>query len=123
MDLVPESSQLYKDLNLKHEPINLITPQFECPMPPLESAVFPPCLKELPPPSLDLFDIDDQFSSEKARLAQLTNKCTDDDVDYYVLEAGEILGISHFVEKREDPKHILYYVFSELVKFKKLNQD
>jgi hypothetical protein len=27
--------------------------------------VFPPSLKELPPPSLDLFDLDEQFASEK----------------------------------------------------------
>ena len=37
--------------------------------------VFPPQFRELPPPSLDLFDLDEQFSSEKARLAQITNKC------------------------------------------------
>lgn len=37
--------------------------------------VFPPALNDLPPPMLDLFDLDETFSSEKVRLAQLTNKC------------------------------------------------
>jgi len=32
-------------------------------------AVFPPILKELPPPNLELFDLDDEFASEKVRLA------------------------------------------------------
>ena len=37
------------------------------------------------------FDLDEHFASEGGRLAQLTNKCTtDDDVDYYIKEAGEV---------------------------------
>lgn len=39
------------------------------------SQVFPPTFRELDAPALELFDLDDQFSSERARLAQLTNKC------------------------------------------------
>lgn len=37
--------------------------------------VFPPSLSDLPPPMLDLLDLDESFSSESVRLAQLTNKC------------------------------------------------
>ena len=37
--------------------------------------VFPPTFREMPPPSLELFDLDEQFSSEKVRVAQITNKC------------------------------------------------
>ncbi len=58
-DLIPESLQLFQALGIKHEPITLIPPQFETPMPALQAAVFPPTLKELPPPSLDLFDLDE----------------------------------------------------------------
>ena len=65
----------YEQLSTKHEQLALITPQFETPLPPLQPAVFPPQFRELPAPSLDLFDLDEQFSSEKARLAQITNKC------------------------------------------------
>ncbi|KAJ1555615.1 Intraflagellar transport protein 52, partial [Cladochytrium tenue] len=57
--LMPEAMKLY---------------EFETPLPPLQPAVFPPALRELPPPSLDLFDLDEQFASEKVRLAQLANK-------------------------------------------------
>jgi len=34
-------------------------------MPQLQAAVFLPCIKDLPPPSLDLYDLDEQFASEK----------------------------------------------------------
>ncbi len=50
--------------------------------------------RELPNPKLELFDLDDAFSSERARLAQMSNKCSDDDLEYFVTEAADILGIS-----------------------------
>jgi len=62
-------------LNTSHEQLGVITPQFETPLPPLQPAVIPPQFRELPAPSLDLFDLDEQFSTEKVRLAQITNKC------------------------------------------------
>ena len=83
---------------MKHEPLRLITPQFETPLPPLQAAVFPPTFRELPNPQLELFDLDEAFSSEKARLAQITNKCTDDDIEYYVREAADILGMFYCIE-------------------------
>ena len=90
-----------EELGVKHEQLTLIPPQFETPLPPLQPAVcvcvcvcvcacvrvynmiasdaclqvVPPTFHELPPPSLDLFDLDEHFSSEQARIAQLTNKC------------------------------------------------
>lgn len=64
-DLIPEAIKLFTTLGVKHEPLTLIPPQFETPMPALQAAVFPPTLKELPPPSLDLYDLDEQFASEK----------------------------------------------------------
>lgn len=68
-------SRSYNSLKVKHEALTLITPQFETPLPPLQPAVFPPTFKELKAPALDLFDLDEEFSTEKVRLAQLTNKC------------------------------------------------
>lgn len=65
----------YDELHVKREVLSLIKPKFELPMPPLQPAVFAPPFHELPFPALDLFDLDDHFSSEKTRLAQLTNKC------------------------------------------------
>ena len=65
----------YSDLGLKHETLTLIQPTFETPLPPLQPALFPPSLHEPPSPSLDLFDLDEEFSSERTRVAQITNKC------------------------------------------------
>lgn len=39
MDIVPLVLEAYKELNLKHEPLRLITPEFETPLPPLQPAV------------------------------------------------------------------------------------
>lgn len=123
-DLIPEAVKLYDALGVKHEPLTLIPPQFETPMPDLKPAVFPPCLREPPPPALDLFDLDEQFASERVRLAQLTNKCTDEDLDFYIRQAGDILGVNRQLgADQRSAKHILEFMFKELVGFKKMNQD
>jgi intraflagellar transport protein 52 len=115
---VPEAVKLYKEMDVKHEHITLIPPTFETPMPGLQAAVFPPSLKELPPPKLDLYDLDEQFASEKIRLAQLTNKCNDEDIEYYVKQCGDVMGVSNQCNDSSNPKEILHFVFMELVKYK-----
>ncbi|KAI9138292.1 hypothetical protein BKA69DRAFT_788310 [Paraphysoderma sedebokerense] len=75
LGLIPQAIRLYDEFKLKHEPLTLIQPQFETPLPPLQPAVFPPLLREIPPPPLELFDLDECFASERVKLAQLTNKC------------------------------------------------
>ena len=75
----------------------------------------------MPPPNLDLYDLDEQFASEKIKMAQLTNKCTDQEVEYYIKECGDILGVAHNVENPDDPKAILHYIFQEIVKYKSSN--
>merc|ERR1719335_1713907 len=122
-DLIPEGVKLYQHLGVKHETLTLIPPQFETPMPSLKPAVFPPCLREPPPPNLDLWDLDEQFASERVRLAQLTNKCDDQDLDYYIRQAGDILGVNPKLATEKTSKHILQYIFKELVGYKKMNQD
>jgi intraflagellar transport protein 52 len=64
-DLIPEAIKLFEELAVKHEALTLIPPTFETPLPSLLPAVFPPNLKDMPPPSLELFDLDEQFASEK----------------------------------------------------------
>merc|ERR1719410_2820521 len=123
MDLIPEIVKLYEQLVVKHEPLTLIPPQFETPMPSLKPAVFPPCLREPPPPNLDLWDLDEQFASERVRLAQLTNKCDDQDLDFYIRQAGDILGVTQKLGEKRTSKHILEYIFKELVGYKKMNQE
>ena len=50
----------------------------------LQAAVFPPQFRNLDDPQLELFDLDEAFSSEKSRLAQITNKCGEEDLEYYI---------------------------------------
>ena len=121
---IPEAVNLYDTLNVKHEPLTLIPPQFECPLPPLQPAVFLPHIREAPPPALDQFDLDEHFADDNLRLAQLTNKCAgDDDLEYYVKEAGEIMGVMGKIKGEKSARAVLDFVFSELVRFKMLNQD
>ena len=62
VSMIPEAVRLYDKLGVKHEPLSLIPPQFEVPLPPLQPAVFMPTMRELPPPGLDLYDLDEEFS-------------------------------------------------------------
>lgn len=41
---VPKVIQAYTELKISHEPLPLISPQFETPLPPLKPAVYPPRL-------------------------------------------------------------------------------
>ncbi|XP_068119889.1 intraflagellar transport protein 52 homolog [Hyperolius riggenbachi] len=121
---LPKVIKSYEQLNVKHETLQLIQPQFESPLPALQPAVFPPSFQELPPPALDLFDLDENFSSEKSRLAQITNKCTDDDLEFYVRKCGDILGVTgKLTKEKQDAKHILEHIFFQVVEFKKVNQE
>ena len=120
-DLVPEAIDLYDKLHVKHEILGIIPPQFETPLPPLQLAVFDPIIKDFPVPNLELFDLDEQFASEKIKLAQTTNKCTDEDLEYYILQCADILGISGKIDNKNDPKAVLAYVMKSLINFKKLN--
>lgn len=56
--------KLYETLGVPHEPLTLIPPQFECPMPRLSPATFPPAMREPAPPALDQFDLDEHFAKE-----------------------------------------------------------
>ena len=91
----------------------------------IEIEILPQCAKTFYL-QLELFDLDEAFSSEKARLAQITNKCTDEDIDYYVREAADILGVTQNVPNLggvNTTKRILEYILAHIVEFKKLNQE
>ena len=55
---------LYDKLGVKKHALTLIHPQFEAPLPPLQPAVFPPAIREPPPPALELFDLDECFATD-----------------------------------------------------------
>lgn len=121
-DIIPDAVKLYSLLGVPHEPLTLIPPQFECPQPKLRPAVWPPALREPPPPALDLFDLDEHFAKESLRLAQLTNKCAggEEDLEYFVSESAEILGVVQELGFGErSAKHILFHIFSQIVDYKR----
>lgn len=125
--VVADAVRAYETLGVKHEPLRLITPQFETPLPPLQAAVFPPSFRELPPPPLELFDLEEAFSSDRSRLAQVTNKClvpggAEDtaDLEYFVRECGRILGVSG--NENESAHSILHNVALTIADFKKSGQ-
>lgn len=133
MKIVPEVCELYKTLKVKKDTLSLIPPTFESPLPSLLPSTFPPALRELPPPPLDQFDLDEHFASSRERLAQLTNKCLPsgkvgtmevDELEYYVREAGEIVGAVGRMKVNPSSfsgKHVLSYILKQVVRFKMVN--
>jgi intraflagellar transport protein 52 len=122
MDLVPAAISLYEVLGVPHDSLTLIPPQFECPLPKLGIATFPPAMREPLAPALDQFDLDEHFAKEGIRLAQLTNKCSsgEEDLEYFIAEAGEILGVVQGLPYGErSAKHILFSIFKTIVDLKK----
>lgn len=121
-NLIPAAVKLFETLGVPHEALTLIPPQFECPLPKLQPATFPPAMREPAPPALDQFDLDEHFAPESIRLAQVTNKCAggEDDLEYYIGECGEILGLMNELPFGErSAKHILFHVFKHIVEYKK----
>jgi hypothetical protein len=51
----------------------------------------------------------------RIKLAQLTNKCQNEDLDYYLKEVGDILGISDKVQNKNNAKSFVKYVMDHLV--------
>jgi intraflagellar transport protein 52 len=48
---------------------------------------------------------------------------SDDDMEYYVRECSEILGVTNKLPAdARDAKHILEYILAQVAEFKKLNQ-
>uniref|UniRef100_A0A1I7XNW1 mannosyl-oligosaccharide 1,3-1,6-alpha-mannosidase n=1 Tax=Heterorhabditis bacteriophora TaxID=37862 RepID=A0A1I7XNW1_HETBA len=111
LNMWPKALRAYDQIGVKAEPLTLIVPQFEVPLPPLQPAVFPPNFRELPPPKLEMFDLDEMFSSQEVRLAQLANKCEESDLEYFIREAGENLGVSSSLPSSDrGPKRILEHI-------------
>jgi len=51
------------------------------------------------------------------KLAHLTNKCTNTDLDFWITEAGNIMGLKDKVNTN-NPKEVLLYVMNSIIKFK-----
>ncbi|XP_065167759.1 intraflagellar transport protein 52 homolog [Atheta coriaria] len=134
-NLVPDALKLFERLGVKHQPLKVISPNFEAPLPPLQAAVFPPSFRELPPPPLELFDLDEAFSSVFSKLAQFTNKYlmssaqqhpgsiggappTEKELDFYIKECSNIVRLDG---DYSDPKQILYTLGVHCAQFKSID--
>lgn len=158
-DLLPDVIACYEQVNVKYEPLKLIKPQFEIPLPPLQlaviflktifncvsvgvdywiyvsffSQVFSPVFSELPLPPLELYDLDEAFSSDRLQLTQLTNKCLanaeenkllvdEKELEYFILECGRILKVFHEAQTMT-AKEILNTMCTQIAQYKKLDRE
>lgn len=131
--MLPDVIACYDNLNVKYEPLKLIKPQFEIPLPSLQLAVFSPAFSELPTPPLELFDLDEAFSSDRLQLTQLTNKClaiaeekrmpnSEKELEYFVLECGRILKVFHGTDTIS-AKEVLNIMCTQIAQYKKIDRD
>lgn len=129
----------YEKLSVQYEPLKIIKPNFEIPLPSLQLAVFPPVFSDLPAPALELFDLDESFSTERVKLDQLTSKCltaaqhktaapSEKELSYYIIECGRILGLNAANQqpggggKLPNAKEVLYQVGLRITNYKKLDR-
>lgn len=124
-DKIPTVMDAYEKLNVKLEPLTLIPPEFQTPLPPIKPAVFGPIHRDPAAPALDLFDLDEEFAPERVRLSQLTNKCKPEDVSFYIVQASEVMGVTKKLRspRNRDPRALLDYIFRQVVQYKKTNQS
>ncbi|KZC05375.1 Intraflagellar transport protein 52 like protein, partial [Dufourea novaeangliae] len=127
LNMVPACIKAYEVLGVKHEPLTLIPPHFEAPLLPTQASVFPPSFQELPPPALELFDLDEAFSSDLLKLSQLTNKymatkdlSKDVELDHYIREFGSIVKISN--SNIHTAKEVLNSVFQNICSYKAMHE-
>jgi len=123
--LFAEISDVYQKLHIPINQLSLIKPNFETPLPALKPATFPPVFREPDGPEVELFDLDEALSSQRVRLAQITNRCRPDeitDLEYMLTMSGEALGINKDL-KNKDPISILRHIFNKVRDYKMESQD
>lgn len=95
--------------------------------------VFPPVFSELPPPQLELYDLDEAFSSDRLQLTQFTNKCVaaaekqkmpvnERELELFILECGQILKVFNESQKMS-AKEVLNKMCTQIAQYKKLDHD
>lgn len=89
--------------------------------------MFPPSFRELSPPPLELFDLDEAFSSVFSRLAQFTNKYTattidsdqsEQELEFYIKECSKIVRMDGDFS---NAKEILYDIGVQCAQFKSID--
>lgn len=115
-------SKTYDEFQLEKRPLKVIKPNFETPLPSLQPAVFVPVFRALHKPELELYDLDNEFSSVQNKLTKLANKCNNNDLDYFIRESGILLGLN-LNYKDNISKNLLFAIASKIVTYKRLNND
>ena len=126
--------KLYNDLNVENEPLSLMKPEFKCPLPSLEPAVFQPRMINLNAPALELFDLDEEFAEPLVRLGKLKDTFkkmkkeghdySEDELEMYLYEAGYLSGlISQNNGNSITGKQILYQLFLALKDMKNFEKE
>ena len=107
-------NDLYQALDVPRGALQLIQPEFESVMPPLQLAVFPPQI-ELPPPTLELFNLDEECADRHTKLGQIANECLNEgtSAEEFVQRAGTILGVGDVPTR--SGKYVLSRLFAGLV--------
>ncbi|XP_017069634.1 intraflagellar transport protein 52 homolog [Drosophila eugracilis] len=134
--LLKEVIDAYEQLHVKYEPLRIIKPQFEIPLPNLQLATFPPIFSEPPAPPLELYDLDETFSGARSQLAHMTGQClqalqskepqrralNQRELENYVKECARITAI---VDDRQDmaAREILNIVARQIVSYRPYAED
>lgn len=95
--------------------------------------MFPPVFSELPAPPLELYDLDEAFSSDRLQLTQLTNKCLaaaeksktpvdERELEYFIVECGRILKVFNEAQT-VNAKETLQAMCTQIAQYKKLDRD
>ncbi|GAB4818575.1 hypothetical protein N2152v2_005621 [Parachlorella kessleri] len=95
---VPRVGALYRQLGEQRGALPIWKPQFEVPFPALQPAIFPPPFTELPPPPLELFDLDEEFATPLEKLNSVTKQYLEEpqnsqQLERYVRECAQLLGL------------------------------
>ncbi|XP_061397841.1 intraflagellar transport protein 52 homolog [Musca vetustissima] len=129
--LLKDVINTYQQLNVKYEPLKIIKPQFEIPLPPLQLATFPPIFSEPAAPPLELYDLDEIFSPPRSQLANMTGQCLQalqasknprkppnlKELENYIKECARITAI---INEQHDmsPREILNVVAHQIVSYR-----
>lgn len=115
-------NRTFDELQIDKRALQVIKPHFETPLPPLQPAVFAPVFRALTKPELELYDLDNEFSSVQNKLTKLANKCNNKDTDYFIRESGLILGLN--LNMKEDvAKSILHTVAQAIAAYKRIDHE
>ncbi|MES1907677.1 MAG: hypothetical protein MHM6MM_000751 [Cercozoa sp. M6MM] len=125
--LLPQVLRASKKLGIKTtDELTLVKPRFEASLPRTKLEHFAPLFPQPPLPSLQLFDLDEEMSDAKQRLASLAYS-SGEDVDYFVTSAADLTGLySNWIAERPENKEaiipdMLIYMLQRTLKWKSLD--